>query len=106
MRAELEQPAEDKVNLTLVTVLEAAPVTNPGMSIPVTLQSLTYTDPNSETTDWQLIMLHGWGANAVDLLGLAPYLRLSNFSMQFPDAPWPHPPGAGRAHVVLLPFRV
>jgi hypothetical protein len=29
VRAELEQPAEDKVNLTLVTVLEATPVTNP-----------------------------------------------------------------------------
>jgi phospholipase/carboxylesterase len=36
-------------------------------------------------------MLHGWGANAADLLGLAPYLRLANFSMVFPDAPWPHP---------------
>jgi len=74
------------------------------MSIPVTLQSLTYTDPNSETTDWQLIMLHGWGANAVDLLGLAPYLRLSNFSMQFPDAPWPHPQVPGGRMWYSFPF--
>jgi hypothetical protein len=35
--------------------------------------------------------LHGWGANAADLVGLAPYLGLTNFSMVFPDAPWPHP---------------
>jgi len=57
----------------------------------VTLQFLTYQDPASASADWQLVMLHGWGANAADLLGLAPYLRLANFSMVFPDAPIPHP---------------
>ena len=54
------------------------------------LTALTYSEPGTHP-DWQLVMLHGWGANAADLLGLAPYLRLANFSMMFPDAPWPHP---------------
>jgi phospholipase/carboxylesterase len=49
-------------------------------------------------------MLHGWGANAADLLGLAPYLRLSNFSMVFPDAPWPHPQVPGGLMWYGFPF--
>lgn len=57
----------------------------------MSLQALTYTEPQSSQPDWQLVMLHGWGANAADLLGLAPYLRLANFSMTFPDAPLVHP---------------
>ncbi|NJL47543.1 MAG: esterase [Leptolyngbyaceae cyanobacterium SM2_5_2] len=40
---------------------------------------------------WQLVALHGWGANAADLVGLAPYLQLPQFAMIFPDAPLPHP---------------
>lgn len=61
------------------------------------LQALTY-DPADGTTNWCLVALHGWGANAADLVGLAPYLGMQHFSMVFPDAPWPHPmvPG-GRA---------
>lgn len=57
----------------------------------MTLQALNYTEPSPQPPDWQLVMLHGWGANAADLLGLAPYLRLPGFSMVFPDAPLPHP---------------
>ncbi|MEA5451098.1 esterase [Leptolyngbya sp. CCNP1308] len=53
------------------------------------LQSLTY-GPTDGTADWCLVALHGWGANAADLVGLAPYLEIANFSMVFPDAPWPH----------------
>ncbi len=54
------------------------------------LQALTY-GPTDGTADWCLVALHGWGANAADLVGLAPYLDLKHFSMVFPDAPWPHP---------------
>jgi phospholipase/carboxylesterase len=43
------------------------------------------------TADWHLVALHGWGANAADLAGLAPYLKLPHFAMTFPDAPYPHP---------------
>lgn len=41
--------------------------------------------------DWLLVGLHGWGANAEDLAGLAPYMSLPGFQMVFPDAPFPHP---------------
>ncbi|MBW4482284.1 MAG: esterase [Tildeniella torsiva UHER 1998/13D] len=58
------------------------------------LQSLTY-GPTDGTADWCLVALHGWGANAADLVGLAPYLEIANFSMVFPDAPWPHPQAPG-----------
>lgn len=54
------------------------------------LQALTYAPPNG-TADWCLVALHGWGANAADLVGLAPYLGLTNLCLLFPDAPWPHP---------------
>ncbi|WOD37787.1 esterase [Nodosilinea sp. E11] len=57
-----------------------------------TLQALTY---GPDTADWCLVALHGWGANAADLVGLAPALKLSNLAMVFPDAPWPHPQAPG-----------
>lgn len=37
------------------------------------------------------IVLHGWGANSQDLVGLAPYLKRPDFYMAFPDAPLLHP---------------
>ena len=58
------------------------------------LQALTY-GPTDGTADWCLVALHGWGANAADLVGLAPYLDLPNFAMVFPDGPWPHPQAPG-----------
>ncbi|MGF1518739.1 MAG: alpha/beta hydrolase [Nodosilinea sp.] len=54
------------------------------------LQALTY-GPGPGAADWCLVALHGWGANAADLVGLAPYLNLKGVAMIFPDAPWPHP---------------
>lgn len=54
------------------------------------LQALTY-GPGPGAADWCLVALHGWGANAADLVGLAPYLNLKGVAMVFPDAPWPHP---------------
>ncbi|HIK46333.1 MAG TPA: esterase [Leptolyngbyaceae cyanobacterium M65_K2018_010] len=56
----------------------------------MTLQALTYNPPQGQA-DWQLVALHGWGANAADLVGLAPYLRLTQFTLVFPDAPLAHP---------------
>jgi phospholipase/carboxylesterase len=38
-----------------------------------------------------LVMLHGWGANAEDVLGLADYMNLPNWYLVFPNAPLPHP---------------
>ncbi len=54
------------------------------------LQALTY-GPTDGSADCCLVALHGWGANAADLVGLAPYLGLDGVMMVFPDAPWPHP---------------
>jgi len=42
-------------------------------------------------TPWLLVLLHGWGANAQDLMGIAPYLNLAGFHLRCPDAPYPHP---------------
>ncbi len=38
-----------------------------------------------------VVILHGWGANAEDVLGLADYLELPGCQLVFPDAPLPHP---------------
>jgi phospholipase/carboxylesterase len=54
------------------------------------LQSITY-GPAAGAAQWCLVALHGWGANAADLTGLAPYLQLKGMAMVFPEAPWPHP---------------
>lgn len=38
--------------------------------------------------------LHGWGANAQDVAGLASFLTLPGYQMIFPDAPFPFPFGS------------
>ncbi len=35
--------------------------------------------------------MHGWGANAEDLVPLAPYFNLPDYQFLFPNAPFPHP---------------
>ncbi|MEO0407413.1 MAG: alpha/beta hydrolase [Cyanobacteria bacterium P01_A01_bin.135] len=42
-----------------------------------------------------LVLLHGWGANAQDVAGLAEVLQLPNWAMAFPNAPFasPYSPG-------------
>jgi phospholipase/carboxylesterase len=52
---------------------------------------LSYRPEKETNAPWLLVALHGWGANAQDLAGLAPYVQLSGFQMVFPDAPLPHP---------------
>lgn len=55
------------------------------------LNALSYAPVNGSEPRWLLVALHGWGANAEDLFGLAGYLQLPGFAMRFPDAPFPHP---------------
>lgn len=43
------------------------------------------------TPPGQLVLLHGWGANADDLLGIAPLLELPQWLMCCPDGPMQHP---------------
>ena len=42
------------------------------------------------TASYLLVLLHGWGANAQDVAGIAPYMQLANYRMLFPDAPHAH----------------
>lgn len=56
----------------------------------MSLETLNYPAAAGKA-DWHLVVLHGWGANAADLAGLAPYLKLPHFAMTFPDAPHAHP---------------
>ncbi len=38
-----------------------------------------------------IVLLHGWGANAEDLIDLQPYLDLPNCEFMFPEGLFPHP---------------
>lgn len=49
-----------------------------------------------------IVILHGWGANAEDLMSLAPMLHLPEYQFIFPQAPFPHPQSPlGRAWYAL-----
>ena len=53
----------------------------------MSLQALFAGEP---TASHLLVLLHGWGANAQDVAGIAPYMQLANYQMLFPNAPHPH----------------
>ena len=52
--------------------------------------SLRALSAGDSTASHLLILLHGWGANAQDVAGIAPYMQLANYQMVFPDAPHSH----------------
>ena len=54
----------------------------------MTLQSIAIPAENPQGV---LVALHGWGANAQDLVGLAQFLNLPNHTLIFPTAPFVHP---------------
>lgn len=43
-----------------------------------------------------IALLHGWGANAADLAGLAPWLDLPDYQFLVPEAPHNHPMPGGK----------
>jgi phospholipase/carboxylesterase len=53
------------------------------------------TIPSSSKPQGVIVALHGWGANAEDLAGLAPVIDLPNYLMLFPQAPFDHPNADG-----------
>lgn len=57
----------------------------------MSLHALSFKPADGSQANWLLVGLHGWGANAQDLAGLAPYLGLSHFQLAFPEAPLAHP---------------
>lgn len=56
----------------------------------MTLQSLS--TPGKDA-DRQLVLLHGWGANAADLFGLSGVLSLPGLRLWSLEAPFAHPAG-------------
>jgi len=68
----------------------------------MTLDAISLPPPDGRSPDWLLVALHGWGANADDLAGLAAYLELPGCQLLFPNAPLPHPHAPnGRAWYAL-----
>lgn len=61
----------------------------------LSLQAVTIPPQTGQPPQGLLVALHGWGANAQDLVGLAPMLKLPNYQMIFPDAPFPFPHALG-----------
>ncbi|MEA5463953.1 alpha/beta hydrolase [Leptothoe sp. PORK10 BA2] len=59
--------------------------------------SLRALSTGDSTANRLLILLHGWGANAQDVAGIAPYMQLANYQMVFPDAPHAHQLAGGMA---------
>ena len=55
-----------------------------------------------DSADRRLVLLHGWGADADDLLDLAALLVGPEVSVVALQAPQPHPAGAGRQWYPLL----
>lgn len=56
----------------------------------MSLQAITI-PATTESPQGLIVLLHGWGANAQDILALAPNLNLPEYQYVFPDAPFQHP---------------
>ncbi|MCL6434687.1 MAG: alpha/beta hydrolase [Leptolyngbyaceae cyanobacterium HOT.MB2.61] len=59
------------------------------------LQTIVVPPASGRVAEGLIVILHGWGANAQDVLGLASFINLPNFQMVFPDAPFVHPHAPG-----------
>jgi phospholipase/carboxylesterase len=55
------------------------------------LEFITIPPQTQQTPKYQIIMLHGWGANAEDLTSLVPVLDLPDYQFIFLNAPFPYP---------------
>jgi len=55
------------------------------------LSAIASASPSSSTADHLAVILHGWGADAQDLLPLGAALNLPNYQCLFVNAPFPHP---------------
>ena len=57
----------------------------------MSLDAISWSPKAGNSPQHLLIMLHGWGANADDLVPLADMLSLPNYQFLFPNAPFAHP---------------
>lgn len=55
------------------------------------LSAIASVSPSPSTADHLAVILHGWGADAQDLLPLGAALNVSNYQYLFVNAPFPHP---------------
>jgi len=51
--------------------------------------------PLQNSPRYLVVSLHGWGANAYDLVSIAEELNLTDTQFIFPEAPYPHPQVSG-----------
>ncbi len=61
----------------------------------MTLNSTSVPPTSGQPPKGLIVALHGYGANAQDLVGLAPMLNLPDYYFLFADAPLPYPPIPG-----------
>ncbi|MBD2019447.1 alpha/beta hydrolase [Leptolyngbya sp. FACHB-36] len=61
---------------------------------PVSLSAITI-PASKPPAKGLVVVLHGWGANAQDVRSAASYLKLPDYQLVFPDAPFPYPYAAG-----------
>lgn len=59
------------------------------------LQAITVPPATGSPPKGLIVILHGWGASAQDVLSLASFLHLPDYQLVFPDAPFTHPYAAG-----------
>ncbi|MBW4474365.1 MAG: alpha/beta hydrolase [Stenomitos rutilans HA7619-LM2] len=59
------------------------------------LQAITIPPATGNPPQGLIVILHGWGASAQDVLSLASLIDLPNDQLVFPDAPFAHPYAAG-----------
>ncbi len=63
-------------------------------------------EPQGEGPHPTILALHGWGANGLDLVGLAPYLCAGRFLVICPQGPVTTPIGAGAIGYGWYPLRM
>lgn len=63
-------------------------------------------EPSGEGPHPTILALHGWGANALDLLGLAPYVCDGRFLVICPQGPLEVPIGAGAMGYGWIPLKL
>jgi phospholipase/carboxylesterase len=56
-----------------------------------TLDFIRVSPPAGKTPDALIVTLHGWGANAQDVVSLIPYVNLPDYEFLLPNAPYPYP---------------
>lgn len=57
----------------------------------MSLRTISVPPQQGQAPKGLIVLMHGWGANGEDLLGLAPYLNLPEYQFLFLEAPFQHP---------------